>query len=414
MLSLSQVKTLSASLLVSAMIVGCSATQDISLSELDAQNASILSADEESQPVIVSFNKDYKTTVAENEPIAKADPKAAGKYFLKLVNSAKKTLDGSFYDIQDPEVVQAFVSAKKRGVNVRLVTDDENLMDKKDPTKPRQSIIDLRAAGIEVKDDKRAKLMHNKFMIVDNKTIWTGSMNLTTSSMYHHNNNSIQIKSDQMAANFNAEFKRLFEEGNFGVNPHTIPYPTANVSGMSMRTFFSPGGGTKQVLVDELKKATKSIRVMAFSMTDKDMLQVMLDKKKAGVKVEAIFDECLVPQYSIYWGLRSAGINTYKDGNQALMHHKVMIIDDETVVTGSFNFSKSADEGNNENCVIIKSAPIAKQYYGEFVRVRSAAIDNKNIPPYDHPACKHDAPSQPAKNGVVGVESPLWDRFIKE
>lgn len=414
MLNMSKIKTLSASLLVSAMVVGCSSTQDLSLSELDEQNVSALSADEEKMPVIASFNKDYKTTVLENEPIAKADPNGSGRYFLKLVNSAKSTLDGSFYDIQDPEVVKAFVAAKKRGVNVRLVTDDENLMDKKDPTKPRQSVIDLRAAGIEVKDDKRQKLMHNKFMIVDNKTVWTGSMNLTTSSMYHHNNNSIQIRSNQLAANFNAEFKRLFEEGVFGTNPHAIPYPTTNVSGMDMRVYFSPGGGTKQVLVEELKKATKSIRVMAFSMTDKDMLQVMIDKKKAGLKVEAVFDECLVPQYSIYWGLRSAGINTYKDGNQALMHHKVMIIDDETVVTGSFNFSKSADEGNNENCLIVKSAPIAKQYYSEFVRVRSAAIDNKNIPPYDHPACKHDNPNQPAKNTVNVVESPLWDRFIKE
>ena len=368
------------SLLALAFVVGCSSETDMILPESvnDITNISSVE-DEKSMPIIVSFNNAYKGLLTENEAIGKKDPRNSEKYFVKLIDSAKTTIDGAFYDLQDPGVVDAFIRAKKRGVQVRLITDDENLKDKQDPTKPRQSIIDLRNAGINVIDDNRGKLMHHKFMIVDDTTVWTGSMNLTTSSMFHHNNNSIMIRSPKLAQNFDAEFKRMYEKNQFGNNPHEIPNKDVNVSGISIRTFFSPGGGTMSAIIDELKKAQKSIKFMAFSMTDKNVLDVMVQKKQAGLKVEGVFDNCLIPQYSIYWGLRKGNVMSLRDGNQALMHHKVMIIDDETVVTGSFNFSKSADEGNNENAIIIKSAAIAKQYNNEYFRVRTAAFDNKEL-----------------------------------
>lgn len=415
MLNLKKLKAFSASLLVVAFVVGCAGKQTDTLEPM-LDETSALSADQEGYPIAVSFNNDYKGLVTENEPIAKADPRSPAKYLLKLINSAQKTLDGAFYDIGDPDVVKAFVAAKKRGVNVRIVTDNEGLMDKVDPTKPRQTIADLRAGGITVKDDAREKLMHQKFMVVDNKYVWTGSMNLTTSSMFHHNNNSIQFKSPELAQNFNAEFARYWDQNMYGTNPHTMPNPVVNIGSTPIRTFFSPGGGTIAAINEELKKAKKSIRFMAFSMTHKDLLATMIERHTAGVNVEGVFDECLIPQYSIFFGLKKAGMKAYGDGNQALMHHKVIVIDDETVITGSFNFSKSAEEGNNENCVILKSPTIAKLYLGEYSRIRGASFNNKNLPPYDHPACsKHDSKgAQPAKNSIAGVESPLWDKFTKE
>lgn len=347
-------------------------------------------------PFLAMFNNAYRPTLAENEPIGRNDPKNVDKYFIGLIDSAQRTLDGAFYDIDDPAVVAAFLRAKQRGVQVRLVTETDNLMDKHDPTKPRQATGQLKAAGIPIRDDQRQGLMHNKFMIVDNATVWTGSLNLTTSSIYHHNNNSVMIKSPQLAANFNAEFSRLFNEGNFGPNPHQIPNPVVNVSGIQIQTFFSPGGGAMDAMHAELARATKSIKFMAFSMTDKEVTNIMLQKKAAGVKIEGVFDTCLIPQYSIYWDLKKNGIMSLSDGNQALMHHKVMIIDDETVITGSFNFSKSAQNNNNENMLIIKSPLIAKQFNDEYYRIRTAAFDNKNLPPYDHPACNKRTPAASA------------------
>lgn len=382
--------TIVSSFIIISLLISCGQSNNIDLEYND--DISLMSSVDDidsnrSMPIIVSFNNDYKGLISENEPIAKKDSRNAHKYFLKLVNTATYSIDGAFYDIQDPDMVSAFIKAKKRGVNVRLITDDANTKDREDPTKVRQTILDLRNAGISVIDDKRQKLMHHKFMIVDNRTVWTGSMNLTTSSMYHHNNNSMMIKSNSLAQNFNAEFRRMYDKNMFGPNPHEIPNEKVNVNGISIRTYFSPGGGTMSAILEEVKKAKKSVRFMAFSMTDKNLAEILIQKKQAGLKVEGIFDNCLIPQYSIYWTLKKAGILSLRDGNQALMHHKTMIIDDETVITGSFNFSKSAEEANNENTLIIRHQAIAKQYNAEYNRVRYAAFNNKNLPPYDHPAC---------------------------
>lgn len=354
-------------------------------------------------PFLAMFNNAYKGTLAENEPIGRRDPQNVDKYFIGLIDSATKTLDGAFYDIDDAEAVAAFIRAKQRGVRVRLVTETDSLMDKHNPTVPRQSIGQLRAAGIEIRDDKQAGLMHNKFMIVDNATVWTGSLNLTTSSIFHHNNNSVMIKSPQLAANFNAEFSRMFEQGIYTPNAHEVPNPVVNVSGIQIQTFFSPGGSAMDAIHAELNRATKNVRFMAFSMTDKNILNIMLQKKAAGVKVEGVFDTCLIPQYSIYWDLKKNGVLTLGDGNQALMHHKVIIIDDSTVITGSYNFSKSAQNKNQENMLIIKSPLIAKQYVDEYYKIRTAAFDNKNLPPYDHPACNKRTPANPSAPAARGV-----------
>jgi len=369
-------------------------------------------------PFFAMFNVAYKGLLAENEALGRANPQNVDKYFISLIDSARQTLDGAFYDIDDAEAVNAFIRAKKRGVRVRLVTEHDSLMDKHNPGSPRKSIAAFRAAGIELRDDgpSNAGLMHHKFMVVDNASVWTGSLNLTTSSMFHHNNNSVMIRSPQLAANYNAEFQRLFEQGMFGPNAHQIPNPEVNVSGISIRTFFSPGGNAMPTVHEELRRATKSIRFMAFSMTDKQILQIMLEKKAAGVKVEGVFDNCLIPQYSIYWELKKAGILALGDGNQALMHHKVMIIDDNVVVTGSYNFSKSAQEKNQENMLIVKSPLIAKQYVDEYYKVRTAAFDNKNLPAYDHPACNKRS-SAPATNPAAApklsamsaiMNPPIW------
>ena len=174
---ISKMKKAVASLIVLSAVLSCST--ESSINELDPslnQQTNISSVDEpvdeslvsRGMPVIASFNNAYKGLLTENEPIGRADKRNPDKYFLSLIYNAKQTLDGAFYDLQDPAVVRALIRAKNKGVKVRLVTDDENMKDKTDPTKIRQAILDLRAAGIDVKDDKRQKLMHNKFMIVDN------------------------------------------------------------------------------------------------------------------------------------------------------------------------------------------------------------------------------------------------------
>lgn len=350
-------------------------------------------------PFYVLFNNAYKGLFVDNEALGRKDPKNSDKYLFGFIQSAKQTLDIAVYDVDDAEATQALIDAAKRGVRIRLLTDTDNMVDKENPALPRKAIEKLKAAGVEVKDDKRSALMHTKFIIEDSKSVWAGSMNLTTTSMYHHNNNSFIIQSPKIAENYNIHFKRLFEQSDMsGKNPYIIPNPLVDLgNGTTIRTFFSPRGGTMDAVIQELSKARNSIKFMVFSMTHQQVEEVLIAKKKAGVKIEGVFDDCLISNSSLYADLKKNNIYSLRDGNQALLHHKAIIIDDETVITGSFNFSASAEESNNENAFIIKSKTIAGQYSNEYSRVKYSALNNKNLPPYDNPACGYGASSTPAK-----------------
>lgn len=343
--------------------------------------------------ILVVFNNAYKGLITENEAIGKKDPTNPDKKFISLLKSAEKTIDGSFYDIGNIDYAKAFVEAKKRGVNIRLVTDSSNM---KESGQIKQSIQLLMDAKIEIKEDKRSASMHHKFMIVDSKYILTGSTNLTNSSIYYHNNDTLIIRSDKLVANYQAEFNRLFEKNLFGPNSHEIPNPELTLNdGTIIRTFFSPEGKTEAAILKEIGNAKKSIKFMQFSFTSKPIADAIVNKCKQKMSCEGIYDTCQINKYSTYPILKNAKIPLYKDGNQALMHEKVTIIDDDIVITGSYNLSNNAEHNNNENTLIIKSSSIAKLYLNEYERLKTASINNKNLPPYDHPACKPDATPDP-------------------
>ncbi|PKL74941.1 MAG: hypothetical protein CVV27_17950, partial [Candidatus Melainabacteria bacterium HGW-Melainabacteria-1] len=214
----------------------------------------------------------------------------------------------------------------------------------------------------------------------------TGSLNLTPYSLYRDNNNSIRINSRELAANYQAEFDRLYVKEQFGPNPHEIPFPVVKVDGATIQTFFSPKGGTKAAILDTLSKARSSIRLMAFSVTDQDLQELMVRKHREGVRVEGIFDGCMISQYSVYQDLLTKNIPVMIDGNQALLHSKVIIVDGQVVITGSYNFSKNAEINNNENTLIIRGAKVAGFYNAEFERLKHASLTNR-VPPYDNRAC---------------------------
>lgn len=96
----------------------------------------------------------------------------------------------------------------------------------------------------------------------------------------------------------------------------------------------------------------------------------MRNRFKSGVDVRGVFEARQVDQHSEYEKLAEAGLPVVKDGNSGAMHHKVIVVDEETVITGSYNFSKNAEKRNNENLLIIKgNREIAAAYLAEFEKI---------------------------------------------
>lgn len=337
-------------------------------------------AQSEAQLFSAHFVNAYAETIAQNEPLARRDPNGPAQEMFKLIASARQTLDAAFYDIGDMGVAKALIDAKAKGIRVRVVTDTDNMTPMsadKGQTELRETIAALKQAGIPVVDDQRSGIMHHKFLIVDNQAVWMGSTNSSTSSLYNHNNNALTIRNAQIAENYFSEFERMFTQRIFGPNPaRQIPHPVVKVGNTTIRTFFSPKGGGTEAIMDVLNRAQKSISFMTFSFTDKDVANLMVAKKNAGLRVEGVYDQCLgYGQYSTYHIMKANGIYTRMDGNEALLHHKVIIADD-TVITGSFNISANADKTNNESMLIIENNYVASAYNAEYKRVMTAAQNN--------------------------------------
>jgi phosphatidylserine/phosphatidylglycerophosphate/cardiolipin synthase-like enzyme len=151
-------------------------------------------------------------------------------------------------------------------------------------------------------------------------------------------------------------------------------YKTAAYSFSAETTvYFSPNGGVTDAIVRELGRAQHSIMVQAYSFTSAPIAKALLDAHKRGVKIIAVLDKSnQTDKYSAATFLANAGIPVLIDAEHAIAHNKVIVIDDRTVLTGSFNFSKAAEEKNAENLLILKKSPELANAYITNVNAHAA------------------------------------------
>jgi phosphatidylserine/phosphatidylglycerophosphate/cardiolipin synthase-like enzyme len=129
------------------------------------------------------------------------------------------------------------------------------------------------------------------------------------------------------------------------------------------QVFFSPHGGCTDAIVTELGKAKQTIYVQAYEFTSPPIVKALVEAGSRGVKVNIILDKSQVSDpHSLADFVAQAGIPTLIDSNHQLAHNKVMVIDDAVVITGSFNFTKAAEDSNAENLLVIHDADLAGRY----------------------------------------------------
>lgn len=127
--------------------------------------------------------------------------------------------------------------------------------------------------------------------------------------------------------------------------------------------YFSPDGGCTAAIVREIGRAKTSIVVQAYSFTSPPIAGALVEAFRRGVRVTAVLDKSnLTGRYSAADYLKHSGVPTFIDSRHAIAHNKVIVIDSSTVITGSFNFTKAAEENNAENILILRSASLAAQY----------------------------------------------------
>jgi phosphatidylserine/phosphatidylglycerophosphate/cardiolipin synthase-like enzyme len=313
-----------------------------------------------------------------------------------FIRAAKQTLAFAVYDMRFSNPLRAQLAAALRdraeaGVEIRFCYDADkppqpDLAAGQDPA-PAGTGAFVQSLGYPWRRIAGMKLMHSKFVVRDGTAVWTGSANMTDDAFTLMENNIVEIDSQALASYYAQDFEQLWEKQNF---EHTGDIDTELVSltfsnqSANARVMFSPGCGLEidSEIARRVRAAQRRVRICSLLINSGTLIGELGNLLRGGrVAVDGIYDRTQMEQVYVQWqevpqnrwkigalkeiiaraGLIGKNSTPYTPaGRHNFMHNKVLVIDD-TVITGSYNFSRSA-QFNAENILFIESAPLANTY----------------------------------------------------
>lgn len=353
----------------------------------------VCTASESSGVVNVYFNHITDTSVATAEDAVWT--LSVTDTIIAYIQEAQSSLDLALYDLlgAPQSIFEAINDRHSEGVRVRYITDDE----------PLNGELDWLDPSIPVLRGNTGGLMHNKFIVIDAGSVWnswvlTGSTNHTWANLGWDYNNLICIQDQSLARTFEREFEEMWggsgdspNEGNarFGAmktdnTPHYF-----NISGVPAEAWFSPSDGTTERIRRAIAAAEHEIAFAVLVFTENALGTAIGDAHASGVHVEGIIDyvEFAGSEFD-YLLEENVDVMDYQneDGTQwpdgPTLHHKYMIADFEpgrenpVLITGSHNWSASANSVHDENIVIFHDHRLANLYFQEFSARRAGLSDS--------------------------------------
>jgi phosphatidylserine/phosphatidylglycerophosphate/cardiolipin synthase-like enzyme len=142
-----------------------------------------------------------------------------------------------------------------------------------------------------------------------------------------------------------------------------VPPPMVPAADAPWEVCFTPGGNCTKAIVTAITEARHSIDVQAYSFTSKPIASALVAAHERGVHVTVILDRSSLREHHASADLLArSGVEVFVDSAHVLAHNKVMVIDHETVITGSFNFTYAAQRDNAENLLILHDPALAARY----------------------------------------------------
>ncbi len=214
--------------------------------------------------------------------------------------------------------------------------------------------------------------MHDKFVVIDGREVWAGSMNLTVNDAYRNDNNLLRIRSAELARIFTAEFEEMFTAKKFGSSsPSGKTHPAVQAGAGSIEPLFAPEDPVASRVIREIREARTSIHFLAFSFTSGAIASAMLDRLPDGLGLFGVLEGTQARSNSgaQFGVLAAGGATVHLDANPRNMHHKVIILDGRIVIAGSYNFTASAENKNDEDLLILDNPELAAAFEAEFRRI---------------------------------------------
>src|SRR5947207_1980076 len=304
-----------------------------------------------------------------------------------FVGGAKQTLDFAIYDMRFSDSLCAHLAAALRekaegGVKIRFCYDADkppqpDLAAGQDPA-PSGTGAFVQSLGYPWRRIAGMKLMHSKFIIRDHEAVWTGSTNMTDDAFRLMENNVVTIDSAALAASYAQDFEQLWEKENFENTGKIRTEPvslTFSDQPATARVMFSPGCGLEidTEIARRVRAAQRRVRICSLLINSGTLIGELLNLLRAGrVKVDGVYDRTQMAEVYTQWqevpsnhwkipALQELVTRAHLAGKNStpyiptsrhdFMHNKVLVIDD-TVITVSYNFSRSA-QFNVENILYI-------------------------------------------------------------
>ena len=292
---------------------------------------------------------------------------------LEFIGRAKKrqNLMIAVQEIDHPDIARAIIDARLRGGTIDLVLEQSYLLGAKRPAATDDSFAPggkheinrtlfnaILRSTTDVKVDFNPDIFHQKFMVLGNRVL-TGSTNFTTTGVTKNLNHVVVINDAEVANAFKKEFREI-REGRFGKFSvaHGPAPKEATVSGVRVKTLFAPDHGPEMEIMKQILKAQSRVDFACFTFSRSSGIDdALIAAHRNGIAIRGVLDRRQANQkWAAKLPLEEAGIKvTIAGGTGGLgkVHHKLMTIDDQITIFGSFNYTGPANKSNDENIVIV-------------------------------------------------------------
>lgn len=284
--------------------------------------------------------------------------------FINYLNLAESEINCALFELDEINLSKKFIEKSNQKIDISILIDG-NYADEEGFRLLQNTNIKL------FTDDKRSKLMHNKFCIIDERYVLTGSTNPTENGFYYNNNNLVIFESENLAKNYKNEFNQL-SKGNFGKNKvSTIEFNDVFLESDNnkylLNSYFCPQDNCLYEVLNILNNSRREILFANFVLTNNLIENLLLEKKSQGVNVTGIIEKRMINVKGSNVDFLNQSFPIYTDINSKTMHHKVFVVDNKYVITGSMNPSNNGAFYNDENLLIIESEFIANKYKEEII-----------------------------------------------
>ncbi len=257
------------------------------------------------------------------------------------INRAEKSILMMIYALNDQKIINALNYKADRGIPVTLIGDIEASAKAENRLSSKINYVKRDTDGI----------MHLKILVIDDKETWIGSANMTGESLRMHGNLVAVIASPSVAEvvkqKANSMINRTYFSGN---SRHDFI-----VGGQKLELWFTPDEtyGPKRIM-DLIRDAKKQLQIAMFTWTRFDFAREVANAHRRGVTAEVILDRNSAQGagQEVTDILLTANVPVFLSQGNALLHYKMMYIDENTLVNGSANWTRSAFY-RNDDCFFI-------------------------------------------------------------